>query len=147
MASASNEASQGICNGSLFFLSSLCFCMWGIFILLQPLIFIASFKTVCSAVNILFAFHGLYQKWDTRCIKKKKLANCMSTLPYAVSPSTIGSLRYSGRLWLSSSSKRTFKLNGLAIAVRTWKEKKWRRKEWSTNGKDGNKKWKGRSTG
>jgi len=62
MASASNEASQGICNGSLSSLFSLCFCMWGIFILLQPLIFIASFKTVYSVTNIMFAFHGLYSK-------------------------------------------------------------------------------------
>ena len=62
MDSASNEASQGICNGSLSSLSSLCFCKWGIFILLQPLTFIASFNTVCNVTNILFDFHGLYSK-------------------------------------------------------------------------------------
>jgi hypothetical protein len=33
-----------------------------VFILLQPLTFIASFNKVCNVTNILFAFHGLYSK-------------------------------------------------------------------------------------
>jgi len=57
--------------------------------------------------------------------KTKKPNKLSSTLPFMVSSSNIGSLRSTSP---SSSSKRTFKSNGLAIAF----EKEWRRKEWST---------------
>jgi len=70
-------------------------------------------------------------------IKQKKPNKLSSTLPFVVSSSNIGSLRSTSL----SSSKRTFKSNGLAIAV----EKEWTRKEWTTakSGKMNRFRWKG----
>ena len=51
--------------------------------LLQSLIFIASFKTVCSVTNILFAFHGLYSKNAYKtCGKKNRSFVALESLLY-----------------------------------------------------------------